>query len=51
METEGRRPLGESGSERPYGYEPPRVEQVMTPADFEREALFAGAPIPSAPPA
>jgi len=26
-----------------YGYEPPRVEQVLTPADFEREMLYAGA--------
>jgi len=26
-----------------YGYEPPRVEQVLTPADFEQEMLYAGA--------
>lgn len=24
------------------GYEPPRVEQVLTPAELEREALYAG---------
>ena len=27
------------------GYEPPRVVQVLTPADFEREILYAG-PLP-----
>ena len=42
METEGSWPLLESGSERPHGYEPPRVEQVLTPAELEREALYAG---------
>ena len=26
----------------PGGYEPPRVEQVLTPAELEREALYAG---------
>jgi len=26
------------------GYEPPRVEQVLTPAGLEREILYAGAP-------
>ncbi len=24
-------------------YQPPRVEQVLTPADLEREILYAGA--------
>jgi hypothetical protein len=42
METEGRRADGESGSERPHGYEPPRVEQVLTPADLDHEILYAG---------
>jgi hypothetical protein len=26
------------------GYEPPRVEKVLTPAELERETLYAGAP-------
>jgi hypothetical protein len=26
----------------PTGYEAPRVEQVLTPAEFEREVLYAG---------
>lgn len=42
METEGRRPFGESGSERPYGYEPPRVERVLGLEDLAREVLYAG---------
>lgn len=42
METEGRRADGESGSERPPGYEPPRVEQVLTPAELDHEILYAG---------
>ena len=28
----------------PGGYEPPRVEQVLTPAELEREVLYAGDP-------
>ncbi len=28
----------------PGGYEPPRVEQVLTPAELEREVLYAGEP-------
>jgi hypothetical protein len=42
---------GHVGSERESrwrepvaGYEPPRVEQVLTPADLEREVLYAGPP-------
>ena len=31
----------------PVEYEPPRVEQVLTPARLEHEILYAGAP-PSA---
>ena len=50
METEGSRPLGECGPERPHGYEPPGVEQVLTPADLEREVLYAGVPIATPPP-
>jgi hypothetical protein len=26
----------------PCGYEPPRVERVLTPAELEREVLYAG---------
>lgn len=44
METEGSRSLGEHGANRPHGYEPPQVEQVLTPADLEREVLYAGEP-------
>jgi hypothetical protein len=49
---------GHVGSERDSrwrepvaGYEPPRVEQVLTPADLEREILYAGvdSPPPTAP--
>ena len=46
METEGRRALAESGSERAHDYEPPRVEQVLTPVELEREVLYAGVPSP-----
>ena len=42
METEGRRAAGESGSDRPDGYEPPRVEQVLTPVELDHEILYAG---------
>jgi hypothetical protein len=28
----------------PSGYEPPRVERVLTPAELEREILYAGTP-------
>ena len=44
METEGCQTLGERGPERPHGYEPPGVEQVLTPAELEREVLYAGVP-------
>ncbi len=26
----------------PSAYEPPRIERVLTPADLEREILYAG---------
>jgi hypothetical protein len=42
METEGSWPLRESESARPHGYEKPRVEQVLTLGDLEREVLYAG---------
>jgi hypothetical protein len=42
METEGTQTLGECGLERPHGYQPPGVDQVLTPADLEREVLYAG---------
>jgi hypothetical protein len=29
-------------AERPEAYEPPRVEQVVTAEDIEREILYAG---------
>jgi hypothetical protein len=50
METEGSWPLGEPGSERPRGYEPPRVERVLTPLDLEHEVLYAGTPASPPPP-
>jgi hypothetical protein len=28
----------------PATYEPPRVERVLTPAELEREVLYAGEP-------
>jgi hypothetical protein len=28
----------------PDGYEPPRVEKALTPAELEREVLYAGTP-------
>jgi hypothetical protein len=31
------------------GYEPPRVERVLTPAELEREVLYAGAAGASGP--
>jgi hypothetical protein len=31
------------------GYEPPRVESVLTPAELEREVLYAGATDASRP--
>jgi hypothetical protein len=43
-EIESRDALG------PDGYESPRVEQVLTPDDLEREVLYAGEPTPLPPP-
>ena len=40
-------PIASSGPrrERPaLDYEPPRIERVLTPAELEREILYAGAP-------
>jgi len=28
----------------PVSYEPPRIERVLTPAELEREILYAGVP-------
>jgi len=42
---------GASGGPRresPSDYEPPRVERVLTPAELEREVLYAGF-IPATP--
>ncbi len=36
--------LENHGQPSPHGYEPPRVERVLTPADLEREVLYAGPP-------
>jgi hypothetical protein len=33
---------GWSGRLAPTGYEAPRVERVLTPAELEREVLYAG---------
>ena len=43
METRGK-PAGPARVVRdpPDGYEPPGVERVLTPADLEREILYAG---------
>ena len=30
-------------------YDPPRVERVLTPAELEREILYAGVDLPSDP--
>jgi hypothetical protein len=36
--------VGRAGErERDTAYEPPRVERVLTPAELEREILYAGA--------
>ena len=34
----------EEARRSPVQYEPPRVERVLTPAELEREILYAGAP-------
>ena len=43
---------GRTGSSRERepvtAYEPPRVERVLSPAELEREVLYAGAAAPSA---
>ena len=31
----------------PAGYEPPRVERALTPAELEREIVYGGIPLPS----
>jgi hypothetical protein len=37
-------PLENQGQPLLPGYEPPRVERVVTQADLEREVLYAGPP-------
>jgi hypothetical protein len=44
MDSQTRNVDGESGLEPTGSYEPPRVERVLTPAELEREVLYAGAP-------
>ena len=44
METPESQPASERGADRPRGYQPPHVEQVVTPAELEREVLYAGVP-------
>jgi hypothetical protein len=42
-------PTGSAAEREPdTGYEPPRVERVLTPAEVEREILYAGGPITDA---
>jgi hypothetical protein len=36
--------LENQGQPLPHGYEPPRVERMLTQADLEREVLYAGPP-------
>ena len=36
-------------SEPPAGYEPPRVERVLSPGDFEREVTYAQDQVPTTP--
>ncbi len=47
METQGGQRASESVPDPPDGYQPPGVEKVLTPADLEREILYAGADAPS----
>jgi len=49
MSVRGDERAGEQGADRPKGYEPPRVERVLTPAEIEREFRYAGDPDGSAP--
>jgi hypothetical protein len=42
MDGERQREVAEPAASRPTGYAPPRVERVVTPAELEREILYAG---------
>ena len=43
MDSQDQTVLDQTGSRRAVaGYEPPRVERVLSPAELEREILYAG---------
>jgi hypothetical protein len=42
MDPAGERALDQPTGLQPAGYEPPRVESVLSPAELEREILYAG---------
>jgi hypothetical protein len=42
MSDQDERAPGQPERRVPAGYEPPRLERVLTPADLEREILYAG---------
>jgi|KBSSwiStaDraftv2_1062776.scaffolds.fasta_scaffold1294848_4 hypothetical protein len=44
MDASGCKPAGSCEPERRQDYEPPRVERVLTPAELQREILYAGPP-------
>jgi hypothetical protein len=46
-DQDGMRPSPDPSRRAVEGYEPPRVERVLAPADLDREILYAGsAPTP-----
>ena len=44
MESRSTQPLGRGESDQSREYEAPGVERVLTPAELEREILYAGTP-------
>ena len=43
MDSQDQTVLDQTGSRRAVaGYQPPRVEKVLSPAELEREILYAG---------
>ena len=42
MDARGCKPAGSCEPERSQDYKPPRVERVLTPAELQREILYAG---------
>ena len=45
MDSPDQTALDQNGSRRAVaGYQPPRVERILTPAELEREVLYAGGP-------